>query len=179
MQTKVCFRCLVEKPLTDYYTHKAMGDGHLNKCKECTKSDTKKRTEVLSADPKWVDKEKERHREKYHRLEYRERHKPTSEAKKAITSRYSEQFPEKVRCRNFTGALRRQLNLPRTKEVHHWNYNIGFELDVIVLDRADHYFLHRFIEYDQSVMMYRTKSGDLLDTKEKHSDYFASLKQFA
>lgn len=176
MKSKVCFKCLVEKPLSEYYKHKKMGDGHLNKCKECAKNDVKTRSHSLSEDESWVEQERARGREKYHRLNYREKQVTTPEAKKNIMGRYSERFPEKVRCRHFTGPLRKQLGLDRTKEVHHWNYNIGFELDVIVLDRKDHYLLHRFINYDQSFMMYRTKDGELLDTKEKHFDYFKSLK---
>ena len=38
MSTKKCFICGMVKDIDDFYTHPQMPDGHLNKCKECTKS---------------------------------------------------------------------------------------------------------------------------------------------
>jgi hypothetical protein len=40
---KTCFKCNVSQPLTDFYRHPNMADGHLGKCKTCTKADSTER----------------------------------------------------------------------------------------------------------------------------------------
>tara|TARA_R110002020_G_C15997127_1_gene749880 strand:+ start:137 stop:616 length:480 start_codon:yes stop_codon:yes gene_type:complete len=42
MPEKICITCNTLKPLSEYYKHAAMKDGHLGKCKECQKANTKK-----------------------------------------------------------------------------------------------------------------------------------------
>ena len=76
-QTKVCFKCKKEKPLSEYYNHKKMGDGHLNKCKECAKLDVKKYYEKNIENVEYLEKERLRARIKYAKYKYRAKIKHT------------------------------------------------------------------------------------------------------
>ncbi len=43
---KRCFRCNSIKALAEFYPHPMMGDGHLNKCRSCTREDVRKNREA-------------------------------------------------------------------------------------------------------------------------------------
>lgn len=162
---KICFKCNSEKPITDFYKHPRMLDGHLNKCKTCTKKDTKITTDKLVSTPEGLEKERKRHREKYYRLNYLEKHKPSPEKKKELMNRYREKYPEKYKARNISQRIGVKI---KGNELHHWNYSKEFAHDVIEISKSDHAKIHRFIKYDKKTFMYKDLNGVLLDTKEKH-----------
>lgn len=164
---KKCFKCSITKPLSMFYAHPQMGDGHLNKCIECTKMDSRKRFDEKIKEPLFVESERARGRKKYHRYKYK------SSATKETRIKWENRFPEKLKA----AAASQYIKVEDGLQKHHWSYNQEHWKDIIPLNVRNHKKAHRFIQYDQEQMMYRTIEGVLLDTKERHMEYITIMIQ--
>lgn len=166
---RICNVCEIEKPLSEFYVNKQCVGGYQKRCKECSKKASKNQLSKIKADPDLYEKEQKRHRDKYHRLGYREKHKPTSDQKKKQIDKYKAIYPEKYIAKNCSYHLVKPFD---NAEAHHWSYNEPHYKDVIWLSTKQHAKIHRFIIYDQERKMYRQHdTNELLDTKEAHEKF--------
>lgn len=146
---------------------------NLGTCKECIKSKSKLQREILISTPEGLEKERERHRDKYHRLGYRDVHKPTPENKKKIQKAYKDKYPEKREAINNSTSIKRKV---KGNHLHHWNYNLEYAKDVFELDVSGHGKLHRFLVYDTELYIYNKLDGTPLDTRDKHEALIKELE---
>ena len=149
-QIKTCFKCGKVKSICEFYKHPMMKDGHLNKCKECTKKDVKENRKKNIIYYKSYDRKRSM---LPHRVEARAIYSKTDafkqSHKKALKKYY---HPSRIK-RNARAMLRyafitgRIIKMPceicgETKNIqaHHEDYSKP--LDVIWLCPEHHAWIH-------------------------------------
>ena len=154
METKRCFKCGKELPISEFYKHPRMADGHLNKCKECTRIDVHDKYIENIKSSEYVEKERKRGREKYARLGYVFR----------ITESREKKYEKYKTLRN-ARRMFKKYSLSKDVELHHWNYNLMDQ--VIALNKRLHKRIHCLMAFNLELGYY-FKDGEPLDTLEKH-----------
>lgn len=160
--SKACISCHKEKPLSHFYKHSGMADGHLNKCMFCTREYAKTRHYLKSNDPLWVKKERARSREKYKRLGYKDKQR-IWDAKKPWKNS------------SIYKNLSRNLKIPKGHEAHHWSYKEENLLSVFIMKTDKHRKAHKELIFNEYTLCFSTSTGEILDTREKHEYFLRSL----
>jgi len=138
---KKCFKCGIVKSIDEFYKHPKMTDGHLGKCKSCTKEDVSLNY----------------HKNRDHYVEYeRAREKPKARKKRKHTymKRYRNKYPERYVAHCAVNNAVRDGRLEKepcavcgneNSEAHHEDYLQP--LVVVWLCRKHHMLLHGKIPF--------------------------------
>lgn len=156
---KTCFKCHTLKPLSEFYGHSEMADGHLNKCIECTKKDTAARVARLSQDPAWATAERTRHRLKSAKARANgTAHKFTTEERRLRFEKWSSDHPQKRAAHQaVSNAIRdgRLVRQPCEKcgalkvQAHHDDYSKPLDVRWLCIP---HHNLHHVREREQELI---------------------------
>lgn len=103
---KKCFKCGENKPLTEYYKHAQMLDGHLNKCKECTKKDARENRESRIDYYRAYDRDRGNRQDYQYNAEYRKNNRLKYKAHGTVNNAVRDGRLEKQPC-EICGATER------------------------------------------------------------------------
>ena len=151
---KKCFKCGETKDLSEFYKHKQMADGHLNKCKECTINDAHNHYKKCVKSLDWVEKERKRGRDKYKKYGYRSK---SSKGAKEWRERNPEKYKAHLMLNNALkyGKLKKcpcAICKSENSHAHHFDYSKP--LDVRWYCPKHHSRIHRYLRYLESKIMY-------------------------
>lgn len=156
METQVCSKCGMEKPISEFYKNKKY---FIKKCKDCIKQEVKERYRIHSTDEKWMEKQRKRGREKFKRLGYKGRFKSTRTICLAGAN-----ASKRLRAKGFD---------TKGKEAHHWNYN--FPRSVFLVPRTIHRLIHKYMTVNYNDKYCYTTDGTKLETEHQAEEYFNGI----
>lgn len=156
IQTRICKTCKIRKKPDEFYK------SNIWNCKDCIKKRARTRHEAKTKDPSWREAERQRHREKYHRLGYKE---------KQLEWDKDKPWKKSSTYKN----LNRDLKLKHNEDAHHWSYQEENLKDIFILKSAKHKRAHRFLNFNKEKLCFQTNEGVLLDTKDKHKKFLEEI----
>lgn len=98
MNDKTCFKCNKTKPLSEFYKHKQMADGHLNKCKSCTRLDAAIHRDKNIERVRAYDRRRGNRQPPSYQKEYREKNPAKYKATVAVNNALRQKKIEKAPC---------------------------------------------------------------------------------
>ena len=151
---KTCKKCNTLKPLTEYYKHSQMADGHLNVCKDCKKAQqTQTRNDNIDY-YRAYDSERDKNPERREKKKAYYQTEAGKQVKAKASKKYKHNFPKAYKARTAVSNATRDGKLikPTTCECcgnetptrllhgHHCDYNKP--LDVMWLCNKCHVEWH-------------------------------------
>ena len=135
---KQCFKCGRVLDIEEFYSHKPSKDGHLGKCKDCTKQDSKIRRRLF---PKII-------------AEYESIRSKTEKRKTSrlfYTRKYQEEYPQRIAANRKLRRAIKEGKIIRPEQcsicgkygkiyAHHYDYNKP--LDVVFVCQSCHKRIH-------------------------------------
>lgn len=152
---KTCFKCGAEKPLSEFYKHPGMADGHLNKCKECNKRDVRKNRQDKREYYLDYDRNRPNHTERVRRGSdvAKKKYKEDESYRESIIvtkRKWAENNEHKKKAHQEVSNALRDGRLTKLNSCehcdktgcaiqgHHWSYEPEHRLDVIWLCSVCH-----------------------------------------
>jgi hypothetical protein len=150
METKICSKCGIEKPISNFQETPYSKYGVIRICKECKRK---------------------------YGIEYRKQRLFLSESNLFFEGKKVKMLKSNKNPSHHCGGSSVSRNRIKklgidvlNKHIHHWNYNDDF--DVILMDKQSHVFLHRFLKFNLETKTYFVNgTHTLLDTKERHIQF--------
>ena len=170
---KNCFKCGELKPLTDFYKHKAMSDGYLNKCKICAKRDSNTNRQNNIERCREYDRNRPNKAERYQKIKEYQQTEKGKEVRRKSTQKYQQDRLKKQAHTDLSNAVKygkiikpnncQNCGVTCKPHGHHDDYSKS--LDVRWLCVKCHVDFHKFVRAKQRELE-KQNLGDIINLQK-------------